>query len=158
TLSGWYLTPGAHTASATVDPDHFVLETNLQDNTINQSIAPISPTDPRIPVNLRLPVQLVLPVTGQPDVDWSIGRYFDIDPRPDQPFNPHNIDIFATPTNPTQIEVDQYQHVLFTLPNYPSMDRGNVAALAAAGGVVVAAHDGEFDRWTQAGPDLGNFV
>lgn len=86
----------------------------------------------------------VTPIGGVPYQDWTIVNYVDRDPTSGAAdflggtytYNGHNA-------------------IDYTIANFAQMDAG-VSVLAAADGVVAAAHDGEFDRCSAENP-CGNF-
>jgi hypothetical protein len=75
----------------------------------------------------------VTPIAGVPYQDWTIVNYLDLGGGTDY--------YGGNYTYGGHTGLD------FTLPNFAAMDRG-VAVYAAAGGTVIYAHDGEFDRNT----------
>jgi murein DD-endopeptidase MepM/ murein hydrolase activator NlpD len=78
----------------------------------------------------------VTPIGGTPYQDWSIVNYVDLDPTSDIR------DYYGG-----NYTYDGHDGIDFTLANFAEMDRG-VAVYAAAPGVVIETHDGEFDRNT----------
>ena len=81
------------------------------------------------------PEKFVHPVAGEAGVDWAISAYFDQDPTAGN----------ALDYGGRKYSVDGLKDTHFAIADFAAMDRG-VDAFAAAGGRVVEAHDGEFDR------------
>lgn len=88
-------------------------------------------------------VMFVTPIGGTPYEDWTIVNYVDLTPGSGTSdylggtytYNGHNA-------------------IDFTLPNFAAMDAG-VSVNAAAAGIVVGVHDGEYDRWSRVNPNPG---
>jgi murein DD-endopeptidase MepM/ murein hydrolase activator NlpD len=90
----------------------------------------------------------VSPIGGTPYKDWTIVNYVDRSPGGG-----------VTDYLGGNYSYDGHNGIDFTLPNFAAMDRG-VPVYAAADGIVVASHDGEFDRCTAESPcpDRPNYV
>ncbi len=84
--------------------------------------------------------QFVSPIGGVPFEDWTIVNYLDLE-----------VGGGVTDWNGGNFSYDGHDAIDFTLPNFAAMDAG-VPVLAALSGTVIAAHDGEFDRWSRANP------
>lgn len=84
--------------------------------------------------------QFVSPIGGVPFKDWTIVNYLDLEAGSG-----------VTDWNGGNFSYDGHDAIDFTLPNFAAMDAG-ISVLAARSGIVVATHDGEFDRWSRANP------
>jgi hypothetical protein len=78
----------------------------------------------------------VTPIGGTPYQDWTIVNYLDLDPTGGI------IDYYGR-----NYTYNGHNGIDFTLANFAKMDAG-VDVYAAASGIVIATHDGEFDRNT----------
>ena len=132
-LNGWYVGTSAISVTATIDPNNTVAETNENDNTFTLTVTPIAPT--------TLPQKLVQPLGRTANVDYTIGNYVDVDPRPD-------------PNGTLGYEQDAFGgpymydgHDGYDEGPYGSsgMDAG-FPVYAAANGTVTYASDGQYDR------------
>lgn len=133
TMEGWYATGGMHTVEVILDADNTIREDSEADNRItfvfNSSAA--SP-----------PVQFAWPVDGTPQTDYYITKYVDVDPTTDDNTKDDEQDYaggFHT--------VDETEGWHISPPTFQDQDR-KIPVYAAADGVVVDVHDGEFDRET----------
>ncbi|MEZ6125032.1 MAG: peptidoglycan DD-metalloendopeptidase family protein [Planctomycetaceae bacterium] len=125
--SGWLASPGSHTVQVTLDALGTVSEVNESDNTASFSFSPVQAV---------IPQKLVWPIEGTPFVTTTVANYVDTNPLSGigdyhggaLSYNGHD----AWDIGP---------------PGFLQQDEG-LELYAAADGVVVSAHDGEYDRQT----------
>ncbi len=126
--TGWFASPGLHSATVTVDADNTVAEVNENDNSTSFTFTPVPPQD--------LPEEFQLPLYGKPFKAWTIVNYVDTDPTggvSDYRGGPY--------------AYNGHDAWDITLPNFVPMDAG-VPIYAAAPGIVTFTQDGFFDRQT----------
>lgn len=131
-MEGWYAEPGVtHTVQVIVDADNTVAEDDETNNTITFTFTPATASPP---------VQFAWPLDGAPQELFDITAYVDIDPTTDDNTRDDEQDYtggFHT--------VDETTGWHISPPTFNDQDL-NIPVYAAADGVVVAVHDGEFDR------------
>lgn len=88
-------------------------------------------------------VMFVTPIGGTPYEDWTIVNYVDLTAGAGKS------DYLGG-----SYTYDGHKAIDFTLPNFAAMDAG-VSVNAAADGIVVGVHDGEYDRWSRVNPNPG---
>jgi len=126
-LGGWFASPGTHSATVTVDPDHSVPGTTYTNDPYPFTFTPVAAPD--------LPQKFITPLGGTPFQTWGITNYVDVDPRSgsftDYQGGPYTAD-----------GANGHDLVLAT---FASMDAG-VPVFAAAAGTVSAVSDGNNDN------------
>ncbi len=142
-LGDWVLNPGAQTATAVVDANNQIPETNEADNSRSFSFTPATFSS-----IYQAPTKFVTPLGGTPNQDWSIVNYIDLDSGP-------GVQDYLGGT----YSYNGHDALDITLSNFAAQDKG-LPVFAAAGGRVGDLRDGEFDRNTC--PTLclgdGNFI
>ncbi len=146
-LGDWVVTPGFHTVTAMIDANNTVAESNELDNNLAFGFTPITFQ------SIYGSSKFITPLAGTPFQDWTIINYVDLDSRP-------NITRDYTGGHRTY---DGQGGLDMTLTGYQTPDRFfsmdvGVPEYAAADGVVIAAHDGEFDRNTSQNNSQANYV
>ncbi|MFO0928661.1 MAG: tandem-95 repeat protein [Gemmataceae bacterium] len=135
-----FATAGPHTALVKVDIAGQVAETDETDNLLALHFTPVSP--------VSLAEKFVFPLTGEPNRDFAVTNYVDVDPRLDL-----RADYRGGP-----FQLDGHDGIDVGPATWAAMDAG-MAVVAAAGGTVIDTHDGDFDRRTGEETDEpGNFV
>ncbi|MBL8829753.1 MAG: peptidoglycan DD-metalloendopeptidase family protein [Planctomycetaceae bacterium] len=138
TLSGWYDNGQAHSIVVELDATSLIAETSELDNSTSFSITAGVPT--------TLPQKFTWPLSGQEGVDWAINNYIDMDPSTG--FKDYR------GKNRTY---DGHDAIDVGPSNNSAMDVG-IPIMAAASGVVIAVHDGEFDRNVALNSLTANYV
>jgi murein DD-endopeptidase MepM/ murein hydrolase activator NlpD len=142
TTKPWVVRPGPHRVAVTLDATNVIPETTKADNDTTFTFTPIT-----------FPGKFVQPLQAEPGnyTDWSINNYVDLDRE-----TGHVLDY-----NGGSYTRDGHTGLDITLSGFEAMDRG-VQVHAVADGVVLEAHDGEFDRNTDLttlrNGDPGNYV
>jgi murein DD-endopeptidase MepM/ murein hydrolase activator NlpD len=121
--------PGPHTAQVFLDATNNVAESNELDNVRTWSVTPVT-----FQSLYGGDTRFITPLAGTPYQNWSIVNYVDLDPG-------SGVRDYAG----GNYTYDGHNGIDMTLPNFAAMDAG-VPVYAAAGGVVVIAQDGYFDR------------
>jgi murein DD-endopeptidase MepM/ murein hydrolase activator NlpD len=137
-LGVWLITPGFKNATATLDANNDVTETNAADNTGSASFTPV----------YFIP-KFVTPLEGVAHQDWSIGNYVDMN------------------LNPADGEFNDYRGGTFTYNGHNGWDIGpanwkagdaGIDIRAAAAGVIKQMDDGHYDRNTVGLGQPSNYV
>lgn len=141
---GWYASPGNHTISVTVNPDHSPAESSYGDNTFSFNFTPRSARD--------LPQKFISPLAGVPLQNWGITNYVNVARAVGQvaDFAGGNYTYYLPGLG------GETGHDL-TLANFAAMDAGT-EVYAAAAGKVIAVVDGNFDRNTTLDNPASNYV
>lgn len=137
--AGWFATAGTHDVVVTADAFNTVAESDETDNTISFSFTTGQTTFAQ---PLRWPIE------GTPYSNHAFLNYVDVDPTGGvQDFNDGSY------------AYDGHSAWDIAVRGYDEQDAG-IEIYAAADGVVIDTHDGEFDRQTDLGPTFPpvNFV
>ncbi|MFO0870000.1 MAG: dockerin type I domain-containing protein [Pirellulales bacterium] len=155
-FEGWYASAGQHHIEVLLDSASAVAETNESDNKLTLNYEAAAPSG--------LPSKLLQPLAGQQNVDWSVVRYSDLDPRVDDGVNPPEYHDYACDDGllPARFKcgpftTDQFQGLELQLPNFASMDDGHTV-YAVADGVVTRRLDGFVIEGVDAGDAAGTTV
>jgi murein DD-endopeptidase MepM/ murein hydrolase activator NlpD len=124
-LGVWLAYPGLHAGTAVLDSTNTIGESNESDNSMTVGFRPFT-----------VPNRFILPIAGTPYASWTIVNYVDMD-----------LGSGVRDYHGGDYTYDGHRGIDYTLPNFAAMDRG-VKVFAAAPGVVLETHDGEFDRNT----------
>ncbi|MGI9430455.1 MAG: peptidoglycan DD-metalloendopeptidase family protein, partial [Bythopirellula sp.] len=128
---GWVARPDTlHTVTVTVDPNNAIVEMDEANNSFSFQFTPDPPTS--------LPQKFINPLAGVENVDWIADGYVDVDPS----FCFECAEDFRENQSLTR---DFHNGIDFRVINFAQADRG-VDVLAAAGGTITLAQDGNFDR------------
>jgi murein DD-endopeptidase MepM/ murein hydrolase activator NlpD len=123
----WIAESGLNTVHVQLDSGGVISEANELDNTRTLTFQANPPAD--------LPQKFAWPVEGVRGRDWSITAYVDKDPRQNRWVDYEG----------GAVTYDGHDAIDIGIGNFASMDEG-VAVLAAAGGTIEAAVDGNTDR------------
>ncbi|MFO0820430.1 MAG: choice-of-anchor D domain-containing protein [Pirellulales bacterium] len=152
-FEGWFATPGLHTIVVDLDSTSVVTEGNESNN---QKLITYTPTAPA-----TLPSKLLQPLAGQQNVDWSVVRYSDLDPRVDDGINPPEIRDYACDDAllPNRFKCgpvteDQFVGMDLQLANFAELDAGQMV-YAVADGTVTRQLEGSVLEGIDAGDNAG---
>ena len=124
---------GMHNIQVVLDALNEISEDNEADNSLTFSMTPVAATN--------LPQKLSNFVTGTAGVDWRIVNFADLDPRPgmlrDYQGGQFTYDLASGGHDAIDLGPD----------GFAATDQG-IGIYAAADGVVLSVHDGEYDRNT----------
>ena len=123
----WIAESGLSNVRVQLDAGGVISEANERDNTRTLTFQATPPAD--------LPQKFVWPVEGVRGQDWSITSYVDTDPRQNR----------WADYEGGAVTYDGHDAIDIGIGNFAAMDEG-VAVLAAAGGTVEVAVDGNTDR------------
>lgn len=128
-----YAEAGLQNVQVVLDSQNQIVEDNENDNSFTFSTTPVPA--------MNLPQRFGNIVTGTAGVDWRITNFADLDPRPgvlrDFKGGMFTYDLIS----------GGHDSIDLGTGNFASTDIG-VGIYAAAGGIVAAIHDGEYDRNT----------
>ncbi|PAY21330.1 hypothetical protein CKO51_01760 [Rhodopirellula sp. SM50] len=128
--AGWFATPGTHNVVVTVDAFNTIFESDETDNTFSFSFTTGQATFAQ---------PLIWPVEGAPYSNHAFLNYVDVDPTT-------GIRDFRGGS----YAYDGHSAWDIAVRGYDEQDAG-IEIYAAADGVVIDTHDGEFDRQTNLG-------
>jgi hypothetical protein len=135
-LGVWMMTPGFKSASATLDVNNDITESNGADNTGNCNFTPATFTP-----------KFIMPLEHSAWTDWTMVNYVDVNLAPGAPGD----------YNGGTWTYDGHNGWDFTAANWRMPDAG-WDIYAAAGGTVIDADDGHYDRNSTAPYPPSNYV
>ena len=125
--SGWYALSGTHTVDILLDSSGQIAESNENDNQMSFNFTPVSGSPP---------AKFIWPVEGEPFTEIGVTNYVDLNPLAG-----------ISDWNGSNASYDGHSALDAGPGGFYEMDEG-VDIYAAADGVVISVHDGEFDRQT----------
>ena len=125
---GWFATAGTHDVIVELDGLNSVIETNEADNVFAFSFTAVQPV---------IPQKLIWPLEGSPFVETGIGNYVDVDPT-------------GATADYRGGRISYNGHDAWDIGHrFFSVQDSGIDVVAAADGIVIETHDGEFDRHSE---------